>query len=287
MPFYIEPAIRIPARVNGTYAVLMLAAVTVLVLACGNIANLQFARGVARRSELAIRYALGASRGRVVAHLLTESVVIASIGGTLGVLVSVAGMAVLRATVPPSADWFGLSAPQLSWRVVAFGVAVTALTALLVGIAPALRLSRRDPAVLLAAGRGSSQAGRARGGYNILVAAEVAGALMLVAVASLLIGTAHRMDAIDVGYDPQNMLEVGVRLWSRGDGETADAGTISARTARASHMLTRLSAMPGVSRAARDYFIGTDDQVVTVEDAWGGLREIPVPQIKARLVTGN
>ena len=176
----------------------------VLLIACANIANLLLARGSARGRELAVRVALGAGRGRVVRQLLTESVVLAAIGGISGVLLGMWAVDALVALAP--ADAPRLNEITLDPTVLVFASLLTVVTGILFGLAPALHYSRSDVTNSLKDGARGSTGSAGRGLRRTLIAAEVALALMLLTGASLLAQTFVRLRATDLGFKPDNLL---------------------------------------------------------------------------------
>jgi putative ABC transport system permease protein len=184
------------------------AVIVVLAIACVNVANLLLARGAQRRGELAMRAALGAGRARLLRQLLTESLLLAVLGGALGLIVANAGVQTLLAFAPPGLP--RASAIHVDGAVVAFGAAITLLVGLLVGIFPALQAYRGDLVV------GIRQGSRtAAGGHQltrrVLVVAEVALALMLLVGAGLLLRSLQRLFAVPPGFDPANVLTMQVQ----------------------------------------------------------------------------
>ncbi|MDQ3949181.1 MAG: ABC transporter permease, partial [Gemmatimonadota bacterium] len=176
----------------------------VLLIACANSANLQLARGAARRREIAVRAALGATRGRITTQLLTESVLLGLIAGVLGVALARAGLQLLRAvgteTVPRLAD------VRLDGPVLAFTAIVALGSGVLFGLLPALRASRSDIGeVLKAGGRGEAQGAAGKGVRAALVVAEVSLSLILLVGAGLLMRSFMRLQAVDVGFTPTNV----------------------------------------------------------------------------------
>jgi predicted permease len=190
----------------------MLGAVgVVLLIACVNIAGLMLARGTARFREMGIRAALGATRGRMVAQLLLESALLAAFGGVAGVALGLVGTNALVALMPegrlPSWVTFGVD-----WRFAGFTVAVTAASAILFGLWPALESSRVDVlAALQESAKGSSSAGRKRS-LNWMVAGEVALAVVLLVGAGLLVQAFRRLQAVNPGFRAQSVLTYRVSL---------------------------------------------------------------------------
>ncbi|HVE72499.1 MAG TPA: ABC transporter permease [Thermoanaerobaculia bacterium] len=183
----------------------------VLLIACVNVTNLLLARASTRSREVAVRMALGASRGRIVPQLLTESILLSLAGGILGLLLAVFGiraLSVLAASVLPAVDDVAVDV-----RVLGFTLAVSMVTGLVFGLAPALQASRSDVGdVLKDASRGST-AGRRRNAFRkTLVVAEVALALVLLTGAGLLIRSFGKLRDVDPGFDPKGVLTMNVAL---------------------------------------------------------------------------
>jgi predicted permease len=180
-----------------------------LLIACANVANLMLARAATRTREVAIRTALGAPRRRIIKQLLTESLVLALLGGTLGLLLAVWSRDLLVMFSPGNIP--RLDEAQLDSRVLFFTLGLTLLTTLLFGLVPALQSSKPDLTATLKEGgqKGSSPGGRIR---NSLVVAEVALALVLVIGAGLMIRSFLRLQQVDPGFDPQNGLLMRIDL---------------------------------------------------------------------------
>jgi putative ABC transport system permease protein len=191
-------------NVRARLLVLLGVVALVLLIACVNVANLTLARGAARTKEMGIRTALGAARQRIAQQLLTESVVVALLGGLVGLLLAAQGLPLLKRVLPP--DTPRLWDAQLDWRVVAFTGLLSLTTGLIFGVVPALQASRGAVAGNLAAGgrgAGSSVSQLLR---RALVIAEVALAVMLVVAAALLVRSFWTLSQIDTGFRPEQVV---------------------------------------------------------------------------------
>jgi putative ABC transport system permease protein len=222
--------------------VLLIAVGFVLLIACSNIANLLLARSATRRQEIALRSALGASRWRIVRQLLTESVLLALIGGGVGLLLSLGGIKVLVALNQrgiPRWQEIGLD----SWAL-AFAVGISLLTSLLFGLAPALHASNLKLNASLVSGARSSVSGFRRLSLrNLLIVSEVALALMLLVGAGLLVKSFSRLLEVKLGFDPQNLLTMQVSL------PASKYKTAEQRRAFYDLALKQIKAAPGVVAA--------------------------------------
>lgn len=211
----VEPLHAAYYRHMRTPLLIMLgAAMFVLLIACANVANLLLARATRRKREVAIRMAIGATRVRLVAQLLTESIVLAVFGGVLGLLVAYAGDRVLTVLL----NRYDLALPNakiidIDWRVLVFSVAATVGTALLFGLAPALVAAKADvnESIKEGAVSATSEPGRRRM-RNALVVSEVALALVLLAGAGLLIRTFIGLMNVDLGFNPRNAIRMTISL---------------------------------------------------------------------------
>jgi putative ABC transport system permease protein len=201
-------------NLSGDYrqALLILLGVVgcVLLVACVNVANLMLARASARQKEVALRSALGASRWRVIQQLLMESLILAAIGGVLGLLLSVWALRVLLQSIPIKLPfWMNFG---LDFRVLGFTAAVTLLTGLVFGVIPALQTSRVDlNDALKEGGRGSANAVRGRS-RSLLVVTEIALSLVLLVGAGLMIRSFLRLRSVNVGINPRGVMTATIIL---------------------------------------------------------------------------
>jgi predicted permease len=216
-------------------AILLGATMTVLLIACANVANLLLVRGVARGRETAIRIALGASRGRLVRQHLTESALLAICGGALGLLLSMWSTELLLrfAGVPLEADF---SPDRL---VLAFTVGVSVLTGLLFGVVPALRGALVSPAGSLKSEQGSGDARPRPRLQTALVIGQLAVSLILLVTASLFLKSLVNARAVDVGFDPDGRVSLAFNL--RMNGYTAERALAFQEA-----LLERARSLPGI-----------------------------------------
>jgi putative ABC transport system permease protein len=276
---------------------ILLAAVGMLLLiACSNVANLLLARATAREREIAIRASVGASSGRLIQQLLVESSVLAAAGGFFGCLFAYSGLKAVMAVMPPG-TLPSESVIELNSPVLLFTVAVTIITTLLCGLAPALHAVRGELHPRLKdAGRGVN-AGYRHGKFRAgLVVGEVALSIVLLAGAGLMMRSFFALEHVDLGFNPQNI------LWARlvfppGRYKTAEQNKMFFQ-----QVLTGVTAVPGVVAATEAVtlppFGGPESEVVvpgkTHSERWisilelcseGWFRTVGLPLVRGRLLS--
>ena len=225
------------------FTALLGAVVLVLLIACANIAGLMLARSLARGREMGIRVALGAGRRRIVRQLLTESLVLATVGGIVGTVLGYGVFRLIAVTMPEDVPgWISFHADV---RVVLFTFGLVASAAVLGGLAPAFQASRADPGIALqdATHRSTATGGRRRI-LSSLVVGEVALALVLLVVAGLSIRDFQTLQAVDPGFRPEGVLTFRVDL------PRIDYGEVEERLQFLEAYSERLGALPGVEVAA-------------------------------------
>jgi putative ABC transport system permease protein len=221
---------------------LMGAALMFLLIGCANVANLLLARALARHREIAVRLALGAGRARIVRQLITESCVLAIIGGLAGYALATVAWTLLPAVAPMTIP--RLAAARADWPVFAFTLAVSVLNGILFGIAPALRTAQRDPALALRESGARGSVGAARNHLrSALVAGEVAIAVILVVVGGLLTGNFIRLLRTDPGFDADRVL-ASIIIASGDQYKTPEQHGVLFR-----RILDSVAAIPGVETA--------------------------------------
>src|SRR5215467_4272486 len=183
------------------YVLLMMVGL-ILAVTCANIANLLLARAAARRREMAVRLSLGAGRLRVVRQLLTESVMLASLGGVFGVLFAIWGVRSLTFLFATGQENFTLRA-ELNWNVLGATAALSVVCGLFFGLAPAIQSTRPDVMPALQNGRGG---GPRRGAQHVLVVAQIVFSFLILVAAGLFVRTLDKLHSVQLGYARENIL---------------------------------------------------------------------------------
>ncbi len=234
-------------RYSVPLEILMGIVAMVLLIACANIANMLLARGVARGRELAVRQALGATRLRIMIQLLTESFLLAITGAGLGVLLAWRGLQLLLALGSQGPEPMPLDlTPDV--RVLGFTLLVTALTAVLFGVAPALRAARLELTPALRDGRGASSAS-ARGALSrSLIVGQVALSILLLAAAGLFLHSLRNLTQQDLGFDTQNVMVFSL------DEYAANLPLDARLTQLQQQIEQKVQALPGVQSASFSMF---------------------------------
>jgi len=247
---------KVVGDVRPALLVLLAAVSFVLLIACANVAHMLMARGAARQREIAVRAALGAKRWRIVRQFLTESLLLALLGGAAGLLLAFWGIRVLVALVPasmPRADSIGLDA-----RVLLFTAMVSILTGIVFGIVPALQssaLNLRD--ALQESGRGSGESLRRNRLRSALVGSEFALAFLLMIGSGLMVRTFFALRAVDPGFQPHHVLSAVVSIAG------SEEAPPQKRFAFYEQVLHRVAALPGVES------VSAINHVPLAGDTWG------------------
>ena len=231
-----------------TLTLLLVGVVLLLIIGCANCSILLLARGRTRQHELAIRTAIGASRWRIVRQLLVEALVISCTGAVLGVAAS---YWLARLPLSLSPDSFPAeSVIRINAPILAFSVALALLCGILFGLVPALRLSRNDPARSLPGRQAGVAAAPAKHRWSVLIAAQVALTLLLMATAGTAIRGFLRLTQMPLGYDPANVMQLGISLHVHNPADWSRLQSREARAAYIEQIRQQIASVPGVSTVA-------------------------------------
>ncbi len=265
---------KLAADARPALLVLLAAVGFVLLIACANIANLMLARGAARQKEIAIRTAIGAGRARVMRQFLGENLTLALLGGALGLVLARGVMPVIVRLAPPSLPRLG--EPTIDGRVLLFALAATLVTGFLFGITPAVFLRRSKPYEVLKQGGRMSAAGSAGLPLRrLLVAAELALALVLLTGAGLMVKSFWRMNSRPTGFVPERILALQVPFSGAGYRAFAPQRRF------AEEVLERVQQVPGVQVAsvlAKGVMRGAGaapQHLTSTRVSWDQMRRLP------------
>jgi predicted permease len=242
--------------IRPSLVILVCAVNFVLLIACANVANLLLIRATGRKREIAVRVAMGAGRARIIRQLLTESMLLSTAGGVLGMILGMVGIRALLAVNPGRISRIGQdgSLVTVDWRVVIFTIFISLISGILFGLIPALQASRADLSTALKEGSGRSSTGfRQNKARSILVVSEVTLALILLAGSALLIRTFATLRSVKPGFDSHNVLTMRMSL----------AGPRFQKTAALDQLIRdgvqRVKALPGVAVATATCCVPLED----------------------------
>jgi putative ABC transport system permease protein len=215
----------------------------VLLIACANVANLLLARAAVRQKEIAVRVALGARRGRLIRQFLTESVLLSTLGGLVGLVIAYVGLIVLKAFIPENISQ--ARAISIDYKVLGFTLLVSVLTGLIFGLAPAIQSVRFNQIeTLKEGGRDAATGGSGKRLRSLLVVAEVAISLVLLIGAGLLINSFLRLRNVDPGFRAENLLTMKIVL------PDVKYETKAQRSTFYTNLVQRVQSLAGVRSAA-------------------------------------
>src|SRR5271163_4501517 len=279
----LEPIIVPYQQATGRTLTLLLAGVVLLlIIGCANSSILLLARGRARQHELAIRSAIGASRWRIVRQLLVEAVVISCTGAVLGVAASY-WLAKLPLLLSP--DTFPAeSVIRINAPILAFSVALALLCGILFGLVPALRLSRRESARMLPGRHIGVVAAPARRRWSVLITAQVALTLLLMATAGTAIRSFLELMQMPLGYDPANVMQLGISLHIHNPAEWSRLQSREARAAYIEQIRQKIASVPRVSTVAVGIDATPPDADVQSSFIVDGSSDAEQPQARVMLV---
>jgi len=242
--------------------VLMIVVSLVLLIGCANVANLLLARAAAREREIAVRFALGASRIRVIRQLLTETMLLTALGAVAGLLFAKWSSSWLVQLLSSGRTTVGLDLP-IDRRVLLFTTAVATLTGLLFGLAPAWRATRTNPQEAIRANARGIASGHSRfSAGKALVIGQVALSLVLVVVAGLLLGTFNRLSSMNPGFVSENVLLVSANVQNAGFGQDQVKQFPE-------DLMQRIRTIPGVASASAS-------EITPISgSAWNGMMAVP------------
>lgn len=269
---------QISGELRPALLILFGAVAFVLLIACANVSSLLLARASAREREIAVRTAMGASPWRIASQLLTESVVLALIGGAIGVALAIWGTNLLLAASPK--NLLDLHSIPVDWRILFFVAGATLIAGLLFGFLPSYICAHSGISeTLKEGGRGSSAGKQKRFARSAFVVAQICLALVLLAGSGLLIRSFIRLVGVDPGFDASHLLTFKVSLPS------SKYGTDPARLAFFRQLVAKISRLPGVRSASMDSFppftgLGSATGVHVLSQPQRSLMDLPVADVR-------
>ena len=268
--------------VRARLLILLVAVALVLLIACANVANLTLSRASVREKEIAIRASMGAARHRIVRQLVTETILLAAIGGVLGLSFAGIGLSLLRSALPAGTP--GLADVAIDWRVLLFTAALVIFTGIVSGIAPAFQSARTELTESLKAGSRGATLSTSRRVRSTLVVAELALAVLLVSGAGLLIRSLYALSHVNPGFRSDNVLTGRVTPNQSFCGEPGRCFSFY------HDLLAGVRALPGITNAALVNTLPLDGRVnkrsANVED-YLPTNEKPAPLFWLNAVSPN
>ena len=252
--------------------VLLAAVGLVLLMACANVANLLLMRAAGRMREIAIRAALGASRGRLLRQLLSESLTLAFIACAVGLALAFTGVKALLALIPPQSQLPRMDAIHVDAWVLLFAVGLSIVSALIFGVVPALQVSQLGPYETLQAGAVRTAAKSML--RQVLVVTEVALSLVLLAGAGLMLRSFHRLESVNPGFETQHILTMSMFT------SPAKYGEDRKRAGYFANILDRIREVPGVREAGSVHFLPLERRMSS--SCFAGADEPPPEPATAR-----
>jgi putative ABC transport system permease protein len=268
--FELRPLIFRKEEVKGIHKAMIGSALAVLLIACANLAHLMLARGLAKRRELALRLALGASRLMVVRLMFAEAAIITLGGAALGALLAVWGSSILPGVMPREVAWIGVVRPQLSWRVFSIAALAAVMSAVLFGLIPAVRVALNLNLDEPMKDNSGTTTARVRHRHNPFVIAEVALTLALLMGGSLLLRTVHVLQRERPNYNPETLWNVSVRVRRPID-------SVAATARLRQQVITTLRSISGVRDAAMVSGRAPVGQAVSAEMTGDSSRTVTMP----------
>jgi len=231
-------------QLGGTLSLLFSAVALLLAIGCGNVSILLLARGTSRQHEFAVRAAIGASRGRIIRQLLTESMLLSLTGAALGVLLAYKALALIISLLPKY-SFPHEAAIQINVPVLAFSVGIALLTGILFGLSPALQLSRPEVSQVMQSSTRKIAGGvRGKATNNALIGAQIALTLLMLAGAGAAMEGFLKMLHLPLGYDPHNVMSVGIPV------HQGTYKTWAERSAYFDVLMHKAGTVPGVETVA-------------------------------------